>query len=42
MSETMKLWYRQPAAAWEETLPIGNGMPLSSGSPCPSCMETNL
>ena len=21
----MKLWYRQPAEAWEETLPIGNG-----------------
>ena len=25
MSNEMKLWYRQPAGAWEETLPIGNG-----------------
>ena len=25
MNNGMKLWYRQPAGAWEETLPIGNG-----------------
>ena len=25
MSSTMKLWYRQPAANWNEALPIGNG-----------------
>src|SRR4030095_6402283 len=24
-SQTMRLWYRQPAATWNEALPIGNG-----------------
>src|SRR2546421_4663535 len=23
--ETLRLWYRQPAAEWTEALPIGNG-----------------
>lgn len=25
MEQDLKLWYRQPARKWEETLPIGNG-----------------
>lgn len=25
MNKDLKLWYRQPARKWEETLPIGNG-----------------
>src|SRR5688500_17475758 len=24
-SEPLSLWYRQPAAKWEEALPVGNG-----------------
>src|ERR1700694_3624634 len=24
-TSTMKLWYRQPASAWLEALPVGNG-----------------
>jgi alpha-L-fucosidase 2 len=24
-NDSMKLWYRQPAAVWEEALPVGNG-----------------
>src|SRR5882757_9073805 len=24
-SDKLKLWYRQPARAWEEALPLGNG-----------------
>ena len=23
--DSMRLWYRNPASRWEETLPIGNG-----------------
>lgn len=25
MSSSQRLWYQQPAANWEEALPIGNG-----------------
>ena len=24
-SDTLKLWYRKPAATWNEALPVGNG-----------------
>ena len=42
-SDNLKLWYKQPAGAWEEALPVGNGRigAMVSGDPVHERLQLN-
>ena len=43
INDNLKLWYKQPAAAWEEALPVGNGRigAMVSGDPVHERLQLN-